>query len=62
MIRALLMDQPYWGTALGLILFLAIFIATLVWILRPGAKSEYRHDAHLPLDDGTQGAGKGSQG
>jgi cbb3-type cytochrome oxidase subunit 3 len=50
-----LSGQSYWGAALGLLVFLGVFIAALLWMFRPGAGAEYRHGARLPLDDGTRG-------
>jgi len=38
---------PMWGT----ILFVALFIGTLVWIFRPGSNRHYDHQSHLPLED-----------
>ncbi len=54
MIRMLLESPNYWGTALGLTLFLGIFIATLLWMYRPGAREEYLRSASLPLEDGAR--------
>lgn len=51
--RLLLMEPGYGGAALGLAVFLAIFIAALLWMYRPGARPEYERGAKLPLEDGT---------
>ena len=50
---ALLNEQPLWGAALGLLVFLGVFVAALFWMYHPGAALEYRHGADLPLNDGT---------
>ncbi|MFI5400489.1 MAG: cbb3-type cytochrome c oxidase subunit 3 [SAR324 cluster bacterium] len=53
---SLLNGPPSWGATLGIGVLMAVFIAALLWMFRPGAKAEYRHGAELPLDDGTKGA------
>ena len=52
MIRWVLVDSGYWGAALGLTILLSVFVATLVWLIRPGSSAEYERNASLPLDDG----------
>jgi cbb3-type cytochrome oxidase subunit 3 len=39
---------PAWVT----ILFIGLFLGTLVWICRPGSDRHYDRQAHLPLEDG----------
>lgn len=53
MIRSLLLDSGIWGAALGLVLFLALFVGMVVWVFRPGARRTYEHSAEIPLDDCT---------
>ncbi|MEX1362850.1 MAG: cbb3-type cytochrome c oxidase subunit 3 [Nannocystaceae bacterium] len=36
---------------LSLLVFLAIFVGAIVWILRPGSTAEYARRAQLPLVD-----------
>ena len=36
---------------LSLVLFLLIFVGTLLWIFRPGARATYQRRAQLPLVD-----------
>jgi len=47
-----LVNSGHWGAVAGLLILLAVFVATLVWLYRPGAKDEYDRSASLPLDDG----------
>ncbi len=54
MIRSLLLESGSWGAALGLIVFLALFVGMLVWVFRPGSKRKYERNAAIPLDDGTK--------
>lgn len=49
----LLGNNAYWGAALGLVILLAVFVAALVWMFRPGAAAHYRHDGKIPLNDGS---------
>jgi cbb3-type cytochrome oxidase subunit 3 len=58
MIRTLLLEAASWGAKWGLLLFLALFAATLAWVFRPGAKREYDRSAAIPLDDGTGRMGR----
>ena len=37
--------------AIGLVIFVAIFVAVVVWVYRPGAKQYYRDIAKKILDD-----------
>lgn len=53
---SLLSGHSYWGAALGILVLMAIFIAAVAWLFRPGANAEYRRAAQLPLDDGTKSA------
>jgi cytochrome c oxidase cbb3-type subunit 4 len=39
------------GPTLVTILFVTIFLGTLVWIFRPGSKRFYDERARLPLED-----------
>jgi cbb3-type cytochrome oxidase subunit 3 len=41
-----------WGPMLVTVLFLALFIATLFWIYRPGSRHYYERQSLLPLEDG----------
>jgi len=52
MMRWLPLEDGSWGAALGLIIFLALFVGMLAWVFRPGAKREYERSAAMPLDDG----------
>lgn len=36
---------------LSLLIFMAIFVGTLVWIFRPGATAAYERRSRLPLAD-----------
>lgn len=54
MIRSLLLESGSWGAALGLIVFLALFVGMLVWVFRPGSKRKYERNAAIPLHDGTE--------
>jgi len=40
------------GPTMVTVMFVAIFLGTLVWIYRPGSKRYYDHQANLPLEDG----------
>jgi len=40
------------GPTMVTLLFVTIFLGTLVWIYRPGSKRHYDHQANLPLEDG----------
>jgi len=55
---SLLSGHSYWGAALGILVLMAIFIAAVAWLFRPGANAEYRRAAQLPLDDGTKGGAR----
>lgn len=37
----------------GLLLFLLAFVAIIVWIFRPSARTRWQQDAQMPLDDET---------
>lgn len=37
----------------GLVLFVLAFIAIIWWVFRPSARSRWKADASLPLDDET---------
>ena len=52
MSTSVLTESGHWGAAIGLVILLAVFVATLVWLFRPGSKAEYDRSASLPLDDG----------
>lgn len=36
---------------IALVIFMAAFVAIIVWVLRPGARDRFRRDAMIPLDD-----------
>ncbi|HEX7927147.1 MAG TPA: cbb3-type cytochrome c oxidase subunit 3 [bacterium] len=40
------------GPTLVTVLFVALFVGTLVWICRPGSRKYYDNQAQLPLEDG----------
>jgi cbb3-type cytochrome oxidase subunit 3 len=40
---------------LGLVLFLAAFVAIAIRLFRPSDKRRHDEAAHLPFDDGTRG-------
>lgn len=42
------------GPALVTVLFLALFIATLFWIYRPGSRRHYERQSLLPLEDSAE--------
>ena len=42
------------GPTLVTILFVGLFLATLIWIFRPGSRRFYDQQAQLPLEDGAQ--------
>ena len=39
----------------AVVLFVGIFVGSLVWIFRPGAKESYEQRSRLPLGSGAQG-------
>jgi cbb3-type cytochrome oxidase subunit 3 len=49
----LFVEQGYWGAALGVLLFLAIFLGAVAWMYRPGAAKGYARSAAMPLHDGS---------
>jgi len=40
--------------AIGLIVFLALFVGMFVWVFRPGSRRRYEADAQLPFAEDTQ--------
>jgi cbb3-type cytochrome oxidase subunit 3 len=50
------MEQMEFAVSVGptvvTILFIALFLGTLVWICRPGSNRYYNQQSHLPLEDG----------
>jgi len=36
---------------IGLIIFFVFFCCVLLWLLRPGAKSKYKHYGEIPLKE-----------
>lgn len=36
---------------IALVIFMAAFVAIIVWVLRPGSRDRFRRDAMIPLDD-----------
>ena len=42
--------QIVWA-GVALALFLSLFAGMLVWVFRPGSRSQYHERARMPLDD-----------
>ncbi len=38
---------------IALVIFVAAFVAILIWLFRPGSTERFRRDAQIPLDDET---------
>jgi cbb3-type cytochrome oxidase subunit 3 len=47
--------QIVWA-GIALVLFLSLFIGMLLWVFRPGSRSQYKERARMPLDDDSREA------
>lgn len=36
---------------IGLLIFFTLFIVMLIWLFKPGAKSEFKEHGNIPLKD-----------